>query len=157
MAIDPSKLTQTELLQVINATPMGTVLTRSRLRRQMDAGAFQFGDGTHIHLMRYRTCLHARRKAKLREPRQPGLPPGGGVGGDGLGRQGRPAVGAPFRIFLDRSTADGAETLGDVLTGGRRRLWTGNALLEARVIELAQRDRSTGGISALTKGTQNPL
>ncbi|MCD6369947.1 MAG: hypothetical protein J7L63_00395, partial [Thermoplasmata archaeon] len=53
MAIDPSKLTQTELLQLVNATPLGEVLTRSRLRRQMDAGALRFGDGTHIHLVRY--------------------------------------------------------------------------------------------------------
>ena len=53
MAIDPSRLTQSELLQLINATPLGVVLTRSRLRRQMDAGALRFGDGTHIHLVRY--------------------------------------------------------------------------------------------------------
>jgi len=53
MAIDPAKLTQSELLQLVNATPLGVVLTRSRLRRQMDAGALRFGDGTHIHLVRY--------------------------------------------------------------------------------------------------------
>ena len=53
MAIDPSRLTQSELLQMVNATPLGTVLTRSRLRRQMDAGALKFGDGTHVHLVRY--------------------------------------------------------------------------------------------------------
>jgi len=53
MAVDPSRLTQSELLQLVNATPLGAVLTRSRLRRQMDAGALRFGDGTHIHLVRY--------------------------------------------------------------------------------------------------------
>jgi len=53
MAIDPSRLTQSELLQLVNATPLGAVLTRSRLRRQMDAGALRFGDGTHTHLVRY--------------------------------------------------------------------------------------------------------
>ncbi len=53
MAIELAKLTQGELLQIVNATPLGTVLTRSRLRRQMDAGAFRFGDGTHVHLVRY--------------------------------------------------------------------------------------------------------
>lgn len=57
MAIDPAKLTQSDLLQVVNATPLGVVLTRSRLRRQMDAGAFKFGDGTHIHLVRYARWL----------------------------------------------------------------------------------------------------
>jgi len=53
MAIDPTKLTQSELLQVVNATPQGETLTRSRLRRQMDAAALRFGDGTHVHLVRY--------------------------------------------------------------------------------------------------------
>ena len=53
MAIDPGNLTQSELLQLVNATPLGVVLTRSRLRRQMDAGAYRFGDGTHVHLVRY--------------------------------------------------------------------------------------------------------
>jgi len=53
MAINPAKLTQSDLLQVINATPLGVALSRPRLRRQMDAGALRFGDGTHIHLVRY--------------------------------------------------------------------------------------------------------
>ncbi len=53
MAIDPSRLTQSELLQLVNATPLGVVLTRSRLRRQLDAAALRFGDGAHIHLVRY--------------------------------------------------------------------------------------------------------
>jgi hypothetical protein len=57
MAIDPAKLTQSELLQLVNATPLGVVLTRSRLRRQMDAAAFRFGDGTHVHLVRYARWL----------------------------------------------------------------------------------------------------
>ena len=53
MAIDLTNLTQTELLQLVNATPLGTVLGRSRLRRQMDAAALRFGDGTHIHFVKY--------------------------------------------------------------------------------------------------------
>lgn len=57
MAIDPANLTQSELLQVVNHTPLGVVLTRSRLRRQMDAGALRFGDGSHIHLVRYARWL----------------------------------------------------------------------------------------------------
>ena len=39
MAIDLKNLSQTDLLQLVNATPPGAVLTRSRLRRQMDAAA----------------------------------------------------------------------------------------------------------------------
>ncbi|MCG3181443.1 MAG: hypothetical protein BIFFINMI_03839 [Phycisphaerae bacterium] len=53
MPIDLTRLSQSELLQVVNATPLGVVLTRPRLRRQMDAGALRFGDGQHIHLVRY--------------------------------------------------------------------------------------------------------
>ncbi|HRX83844.1 MAG TPA: hypothetical protein P5572_02360, partial [Phycisphaerae bacterium] len=67
MAINPAKLSQTQLLQMVNATPLGPVLTRSRLRRQMDAGAFRFGDGTHIHLVRYVGWLFH----ELHRPRQP--------------------------------------------------------------------------------------
>jgi hypothetical protein len=44
MAINPAKLTQSDLLQVINATPLGVVLSRPRLRRQMDAGGLRFGE-----------------------------------------------------------------------------------------------------------------
>ena len=53
MAIDLTKLTQSELLQIVNSTPQGETLTRSRLRRQMDAGALRFGDGASVHLVRY--------------------------------------------------------------------------------------------------------
>ena len=85
MAIDVTNLTQTELLQVVNATPLGTVLTRSRLRRQVDAAAFRFGDGTHVHLVRYVRWLaqeHDRPRAvpidyaeaRQRRARRTGLP-----------------------------------------------------------------------------------
>jgi len=53
MAIDPANLSQSELLTIINATPLGVVLTRSRLRRQMDVAALKIGDGTRVHLVRY--------------------------------------------------------------------------------------------------------
>ncbi len=68
MAIDPTRLTQSELLQVVNSTPTGEVLTRSRLRRQMDAAALRFGDGTHIHLVRYVRWL-VEEMARPRQPR----------------------------------------------------------------------------------------
>ncbi|MCG3178325.1 MAG: hypothetical protein BIFFINMI_00652 [Phycisphaerae bacterium] len=67
MPIDLTKLSQSELLQVVNATPLGVVLTRPRLRRQMDAGAFRFGDGQHIHLVRYVRWLIG----EMERPRQP--------------------------------------------------------------------------------------
>ncbi|MBM4018447.1 MAG: hypothetical protein FJ288_09010 [Planctomycetes bacterium] len=53
MAIDLTNLSQTDLLQLVNATPLGQVLTRSRLRRQMDAAALRIGDGTRIHFVKY--------------------------------------------------------------------------------------------------------
>jgi len=53
MAIDLTNLSQTDLLQLVNATPLGAVLTRSRLRRQMDAAALRIGDGTRIHFVKY--------------------------------------------------------------------------------------------------------
>jgi len=67
MAIDPTSLTRSDLLQVINATPLGVVLTRSRLRRQMDAAALKFGDGMRIHLVRYARWL----ADELDKPRPP--------------------------------------------------------------------------------------
>lgn len=66
--IDPTGLTQSELLQLVNSTTrFGRVLSRSRLRRQMDAGGLRFGDGTHIHLVRYARWL----ADELDQPRQP--------------------------------------------------------------------------------------
>ena len=53
MAIDLTSLTQTELLHLVNATSLGAVLTRSRLRHQMDVAALRFGDGTRIHFVKY--------------------------------------------------------------------------------------------------------
>lgn len=57
MPIDVTNLSQTELLQIVNATPLGTVMDRSRLRRQMDKAAFRVGDGKRIHLVRYAAWL----------------------------------------------------------------------------------------------------
>ncbi len=50
---DLAKLTQTELLRLVNGTPLGAVLTRGRLRGQMDAAGTRIGDGKTIHLLRY--------------------------------------------------------------------------------------------------------
>jgi hypothetical protein len=67
MAIDLTNLSQTDLLQLVNATPLGQVLTRSRLRRQMDAAALRIGDGTRIHFVKYVRWLvteHDRPRAR---------------------------------------------------------------------------------------------
>jgi hypothetical protein len=67
MAIDLTNLSQTKLLQMVNATPLGPVLGRSRLRRQMDAAALRIGDGTRIHFVKYVRWLvteHDRPRAR---------------------------------------------------------------------------------------------
>ena len=81
MAIDPTNLTQSELLQLVNATPLGVVLTRSRLRRQMDVGAFRFGDGTHVHLVRYVRWLVGELDKPRAAPGRGVCGPGGCIGG----------------------------------------------------------------------------
>jgi len=53
MRTDLTRLTRSQLLQLLNGTPLGTVLTRSRLRRQMDTAAGRIGDGKTIHLLKY--------------------------------------------------------------------------------------------------------
>lgn len=49
------QLSQTELLQVVNGTPLGTVLTRSRLRRHLDAAAQRVAGSKPrtVHLLKY--------------------------------------------------------------------------------------------------------
>jgi len=55
MAADLQALTQTDLLRLVNGTPLGTVLTRSRLRRQLDAAAQRVAGAKPktLHLLRY--------------------------------------------------------------------------------------------------------
>ncbi|MDD5458139.1 MAG: hypothetical protein PHF37_01935 [Phycisphaerae bacterium] len=57
MALDVNKLSQSQLLQLINHTPIGVVLDRARLRRQMDVAAYRIGDGKSINLLRYVSWL----------------------------------------------------------------------------------------------------
>ena len=53
MSANLAKLRQTELLRLVNSTPLGTVLTRASLRRQMDDAATRIGDGSRVHLLKY--------------------------------------------------------------------------------------------------------
>ncbi len=62
-----TSLTQTELLRVVNSTPLGSVLTRSRLRQQLDVGALAFGDGRRLDLLRYIGWLATERAKPPRE------------------------------------------------------------------------------------------
>ncbi len=66
--VDLTKLTPTQLLRLVNNTPIGAVLSRSRLRRQMDAAALRFGDGKRIHSTRYARWLIAEHDRPRSEP-----------------------------------------------------------------------------------------
>jgi len=52
-ALDPNKLTRNELVQLVNSTPQGSVLTRARLDRQMNRAGRRWHDGRHIRLPEY--------------------------------------------------------------------------------------------------------
>jgi len=53
-AMDLLHLTRSELLRLVNGTPAGAVLTRSRLRGQIDAGGAAFlDDAGRVHFVRY--------------------------------------------------------------------------------------------------------
>jgi hypothetical protein len=51
--LDPNRLTRNELVQLVNSTPLGTVLTRARLDRQMNQAGRRWHDGRHIRLLDY--------------------------------------------------------------------------------------------------------
>ena len=57
MAIDVHNLTQIQLLRLMNATPLGNVLSQNQLRWQMNTVAYRIGDGRHINLVRYVSWL----------------------------------------------------------------------------------------------------
>ena len=53
MALDVKRLTPTETVRLINSTPLGTVLTSTRLNRQMNSAGMRIGDGRTLHLLKY--------------------------------------------------------------------------------------------------------
>ena len=53
MALDYKKLSATQLVRLMNSTPLGTVLSSARLHRQMNQAGLRIGDGKTIHLIRY--------------------------------------------------------------------------------------------------------
>ena len=52
-ALDPNRLTRNELVQLLNSTPLGQCLTRSRLDRQMNRAGRRWHDGRRIRLLEY--------------------------------------------------------------------------------------------------------
>lgn len=53
MALDPSKLSRNELVQLLNSTALGESITRSRLDRQMNRAGRRWHDGRRTRLLEY--------------------------------------------------------------------------------------------------------
>ena len=68
MAIDTRQLTPTELVRMLNSTPLGMATSIHKVNRQMNAAGFRIGDGKRINLLRYVAWL-ARERDKPRQPR----------------------------------------------------------------------------------------
>jgi len=70
-ALDPNKLTRNELVQLVNSTPLGECITRSRLDRQMNRAGRRWHNGRHIRLLDYIRWL-AREVDRPAKPKQDG-------------------------------------------------------------------------------------
>jgi len=53
MARDVKQLSPTDLVRLVNSTPLGTVLSAPRLHRQMNQAGLRIGDGRTVHLVKY--------------------------------------------------------------------------------------------------------
>jgi len=62
MAIDTRNLKPSELVRLLNSTPLGTVTSAMRLSRQMNEAGYCIGDGRHVDLVRYVAWLARRRR-----------------------------------------------------------------------------------------------
>jgi len=65
MAIDIRSLKPSELIRLLNSTPLGAVVSATRVSRQRDDAGFRIGDGKRIDLVRYVAWL-ARERRKPR-------------------------------------------------------------------------------------------
>jgi len=68
LAIDPRKLKPTELVRLLNSTPLGEVISERQLHRHRAKAGFRIGDGRTLDLLRYtawlRVTLEERRAAR---------------------------------------------------------------------------------------------
>ena len=69
MPLDIGQLTPTELIRLVNSTPLGPVLSPTKVNRQMNQAGYRIGDGKTIHLVKYVSWL-ARDLDRPREPKQ---------------------------------------------------------------------------------------
>ena len=53
MAFDPRHLRPSEMVQLLNSTPLGEVTSDRQLYRDRQRVGFRIGDGKHLDLVRY--------------------------------------------------------------------------------------------------------
>ena len=70
MAIDSQHITPSLLVQILNSTPLGVVLTSTQLYRQRMAAGLRIGDGRTIDLKRYVAWLVLQKHASPRRARK---------------------------------------------------------------------------------------
>jgi hypothetical protein len=68
MAIDTRQLSPTDLVRMLNSTPLGLVTSIHKVNRQMNAAGYRIGDGKRINLLRYVAWL-ARERDKPQPPK----------------------------------------------------------------------------------------
>ncbi len=68
MAIDPRKLKPTELVRLLNSTPLGEVISERQLHRHRSRAGFRIGDGRTVDLLRYVAWLVLERHRPRPEP-----------------------------------------------------------------------------------------
>jgi hypothetical protein len=61
VAIDPRQLKPSELVRLLNSTPLGEVASERQLYRDRQRAGFRIGDGRHVDLFRYVAWLAGRR------------------------------------------------------------------------------------------------
>ena len=68
MPIDPRKLKPTELVRLLNSTPLGEVISERHLHRHRSRAGFRIGDGRTVDLLRYVAWLVNERHRPRPEP-----------------------------------------------------------------------------------------
>ena len=68
MAIDPRKMKPTELVRLLNSTPLGEVISERQLHRHRARAGFRIGDGRTIDLLRYTARLRMTLEEHGRQP-----------------------------------------------------------------------------------------
>ena len=71
MAQNIMNLRPTELVRLVNSTPLGQVLDSGMLYRHMNEAGYRIGDGKHVDLVRYVRWLAGSNTAKGPKTRQP--------------------------------------------------------------------------------------